>query len=178
MKNLIPVRDLSKDFIKQNVSINPGIYRWWFDEEGAKILLDRMGMHSPSQDPKIQKQCIEGKTCYALYFGISKNLRKRIEWHVYQKHRDSAVKTGILSTLRQTLSALLDMDMSRAEEKVNKFIKAHCYWEWEENANYLEIEKRELSSDDYYYPLNIQDNKSLPKQYVNSLKDLRKQHKK
>lgn len=155
----------------------PGIYRWWFCESDAKSILNKIGINCFG---KIQKRVIDGETYYALYFGISKDLRSRFIWHISQKHSISNVKNGTLSTLRQTISAVLSKDMTRSETDVNNLMD-NCYLEWDYVDKPEEIEKDELSKSDYIYPLNIQNNVGVAKfdkQVLNTLKKLRKQHKK
>ena len=116
-----------------------------------------------------------------LYFGISKNLKDRAKWHISQKHTASAIKHGTISTLRHTLSALLDKDLSRSENDLNSFMDANCYFEWDyvnQFKNAEELEKNELSNEQSIYPLNIKDNKVLTKEVKSTLHKLRKDHKK
>ena len=127
-----------------------------FDAQMA-VMKDAIKEHQVKLD-KIQKRDIDGEEYWALYFGISNDMLGRAKWHILQKHSKSAVKYGTLSTLRQSLSALLDIDMSFSEEDVNMFMDNNCYWEWEYTDNAKEEEKNELHSDDKCYPLNIQEN--------------------
>ena len=71
--------------------------------------------------------------------------------------------------------------MTKSEEAVNKLIDENCYWEWdytETHQDAIDLEKQELSSNTYYYPLNITNNQSTPKNIINSVKKLRKQYNK
>ena len=133
-----------------------------------------------SEINRIQKRDIEGEEYWALYLGISNDMLGRAKWHILQKHSVSAVKHGTLSTLRQSLSALLDIDMSCSEEVVNMFIDNNCYWEWEytDKDNAKKEETNALRSDDKCYPLNIQENHTVRKDIIKNLKRIRKEHKK
>ena len=91
---------------------------------------------------------------------------------------ESGLKHGTLSTLRNTLGALLGEDMSQSEGAVNEFIDSNCYWEWEYDESYKLRETDELSSTTKCYPLNIQENKTVTKEVRKELSKLRKQHKK
>lgn len=157
------------------ITRDPGIYRWWFDEEGAKAITRAL----PDVDfNSVQKRDIDGRVYYALYFGIAKSLRQRLNWHLNQRHSPSTVKKGFLSTLRQTLSALLGIPESETQQTVNDFQDRHCYVEFEQTSSREtaeDIERDELS--EKYYPLNIQGNKGVPKQIINRLSELRKQYK-
>lgn len=156
----------------------PGVYCWWFQKDAAIKLLKAF----PKLDlNKLRSRQIDGETYLALYFGISKNLKERIEWHISQQHTPSAVKSGYLSTLRQTLSAVLDIDMSISEQPVNRLMDDNCHWEWEctdSENDAKEREKAELTQSKFCYPLNIQGNKTISKECLKTLKDLRKKYNK
>lgn len=180
MKNIEAVNKLRAMIAqKQNpVCQCPGVYCWWFKQDVALELLKAF----PEFDrDKLQSRQIDGETYLALYFGISKNLKERIEWHVSQQHTPSAVKSGYLSTLRQTLSGILGENMSISEQSVNNLIDDNCYWEWECTSSEDDAKKREkteLTQSVYCYPLNIHGNKTISKECLKALKELRKKHNK
>ncbi len=152
-----------------------GIYRWWFPQETAQQLLS--SIHGIETN-RICKEVIQGEEYWCLYFGIAKDLRQRIRWHACQKHTASAVKHGILSTLRQSISALLQLDQTMSTDKVSELLE-RCYWDWLSTASKEDakiIEKREISKG--YFPINIQENKSVAPTVLAQLKSLRKKHKK
>ena len=179
MENLIKVSTLREQLSNRTSGIEKksGIYCWWFKREAAHTLLSKLPL-TQEELAKIQERDIENESYLALYFGISKDMLARAKWHIMQKHSPSAVKHGTLSTLRQTISALLGIDMSKSEGSVNKFIDSNCYWEWEYNESYKQIETEELSSTTKCYPLNIQENKTASKEVKKELSKLRKQHNK
>lgn len=180
MKNLIKVCLLREQLSNRTSGIEPlcgGVYCWWFKREAAQTLLAKLPL-TQEELAKIQAQEIEGESYLALYFGISKDILARAEWHTLQKHSPSAIKHGTLSTLRQTISALLGKDMSQSEGRVNEFINRNCYWEWEDDKSYKLRETDELSSTTKCYPLNIRENKTVTKEVRNELSKLRKQYKK
>lgn len=153
----------------------PGIYRWWFPKETAQQLLS--SIHGIETN-RICKEVIQGEEYWCLYFGIAKDLRQRIRWHACQKHTASAVKHGILSTLRQSISALSQLDQTTSTDKVSELLE-RCYWDWLSTASKEDakiIEKREISKG--YFPINIQENKSVAPTVLAQLKSLRKEHKK
>ena len=152
-----------------------GIYRWWFPKETAQQLLS--SIHGIETN-RICKEVIQGEEYWCLYFGIAKDLRQRIRWHACQKHTASAVKHGILSTLRQSISALLQLDQTMSTDKVSELLE-RCYWDWLSTASKEDakiIEKREITKG--YFPINIQENKSVAPTVLAQLKSLRKEHKK
>ena len=153
----------------------PGIYRWWFPKETAQQLLS--SIHGIETN-RICKEVIQGEEYWCLYFGIAKDLRQRIRWHACQKHTASAVKHGILSTLRQSISALSQLDQTTSTDKVSELLE-RCYWDWLSTASKEDakiIEKREISKG--YFPINIQENKSVAPTVLAQLKSLRKKYKK
>jgi hypothetical protein len=159
-----------------SVNNEPGFYRFWFEENVAQQLLSKLLVVGTY---RIEKRTINDTCYWALYFGISKNLKDRAKWHISQKHTASAIKHGTISTLRHTLSALLDKDLSRSENDLNSFMDAYCYFEWDyaklDDAE--ELEKKKLSNAQSVYPLNIKDNKILAKDVKSILHKLRKEHK-
>ena len=88
------------------------------------------------------------------------------------------MKHGILSTLRQSISALSQLDQTTSTDKVSELLE-RCYWDWLSTASKEDakiIEKREVSKG--YFPINIQENKSVAPTVLAQLKSLRKKHKK
>ena len=158
------------------VCTQSGIYKWWFRESAIDSLLKPLGNVNNKQ---LLHKKVKGEVFYALYFGIANNCRERAAWHIAQHHTPSSVKSGYLSTLRRTLSALLEKNMTKSESAVNKFMDENCYWEWEYTTNRekaLTIESSELCKN--YYPLNIQGNKVVPREIKRKLSQLRKKYQK
>jgi hypothetical protein len=183
MTHIESVAQLRKMIENKTLAINncPGVYRWWFREDVAQRLLSNL----PQVDTKrISKRILDdGNHCYwTLYFGISKNLKQRIVWHITQQHTRKSVESGFLSTLRQTISALLNQDMTKCkcQDDVNSIMDA-CYLEWEyvgteEDAD--DIETKELSQSLYIYPLNVAKNKTVSKEHLKCLTKLRRDFRK
>lgn len=176
--NRIEVKKLRLQFANKycNIPTEPGVYRWWFPKEIAeKLLLPLECVDNKS----IDKDDVNGEQYWCLYLGISKNLRQRIRWHIAQKHTRSAVDSGYLSTLRKTISALLDSKKNpmETEQAVNKVLD-ECYWDWETMPTHPEAKKKEKEIlSENYLPLNIQDNKVVDYSVINKLKDLRREYK-
>ena len=162
------------------VKRKPGYYIWWFEKEAAESLIEDMDEWLTDKG-KLLTRKFDDLEYVALYFGISKNMRGRIRWHASQKHTSSTVSKGFLSTLRQTLSALLGSPMSKSCQIINKFIDDNCIWEWAytdtpEEARQIELETLSQNSP-YYYPLNVEANHTIHKDAVIWLKEKRKEHK-
>lgn len=170
------VKDLKeKDPKFLSVAKEPGVYRWWFPRDLAEKLLKPLADVDTKQ---ISKEIVDGEEYWCLYVGIAKDLRQRIRWHACQKHSPSAVKHGFLSTLRQSISALLGLDQTMSAADVSDVLEK-CYWDWSPTAtkeDAEDIEKEQLISG--YFPINIQGNKNVDPAVIKRLKELRKKHKK
>ena len=173
MKYIESVKNLRTMIAQQRSPICKcsGVYRWWFKKDAALKLL---ATFPQLRINKLLHRKIDGEVYLALYYGISINLKQRAKWHICQHHTNSAVKSGYLSTLRHTLSALLGKDLSISEKCVNDFMDHNCYFEWDYSGNPQDEEKKELTQTTYCYPLNIQGNKSVSKSWLNTLIALRK----
>ena len=118
------VKDLKeKDPKFLSVAKEPGVYRWWFPRDLAEKLLKPLTGVDTKQ---ISKEIVDGEEYWCLYLGIAKDLRQRIRWHACQKHSPSAVKHGFLSTLRQSISALLGLDQTMSAADVSDVLEK-CY---------------------------------------------------
>ncbi len=175
--NRIAVKELRLQLSHRdcNVTTGPGVYRWWFPKTMALQLLKPL---KGVDNSRILKEKIGGKEYWCLYFGISKDLRQRAKWHTMQKHSASAVKSGFLSTLRRTITALLGIDASKSEQQVNDVMDL-AYWDWCATPTHDEaklIETKTLAAG--YFPLNVQENKGVDPSVVQQLKQLRKAYKK
>lgn len=152
-----------------------GVYCWWFKEQMAKEILKAIGV---TKYANIQQKIFDNDTYYALYFGISKNIDARMYWHICQHQHGST-----LSTLRHTLCGILTamgiIIPGNAETAVNKLIDENCILEWGFTPNLQtaeQIEGAELTATTYWYPLNIQENKSpcTNRKAIKKLRELRK----
>lgn len=180
MRNIESVAELRRLIALKQLPVEKtlGVYRWWFKEAAANTLVSKIPNATIAN---CQTRVINGEKYVALYFGISKDLRGRIKWHICQNHTASAVKSGFLSTLRQTISALLNVDMTKSQDPVNKLMDECCYLEWEYTKGEKEaegLETKELSQSQYVYPLNRAKNKTVSKEHVACLTKLRKEYRK
>lgn len=153
---------------------DPGVYRWWFTEQDTlRLLAPFNGSITLSN---LQALDHDGKKYYALYIGISKNdLIGRYKWHLNQKHSAATIHTGFLSTMRRSISALLQTDCTQSEQAVTDMLKRSIF-EWDVTPNFEQIETTELQTN--LYPLNVQKNVMMQPQDLAVLKNLRKLHKK
>ncbi|MCR4964915.1 MAG: hypothetical protein K6A41_04590 [Bacteroidales bacterium] len=171
-----PVKELRGNLDKY-VKKGPGYYTWWFNKRCVKNLLKAL----PEID--LNKIKVDENGYAALYFGIStKDINDRAKWHIepsihHTKKNGAFCET--VSTLRHTLSALLDIDVTKSEQMINDFIDENCEWEWHCSKQRETAEKKEIKElSTNYYPLNIRDNKVVSKTTLAALEKLREDHKK
>jgi len=138
-----------------------GVYFWYISKQGAT----RLGIEV--------KDCLNKDDKYLVYIGLAKNLNQRLDWHYNDKHSPSSIKSGFVSTLRQTLSALLVGEMVTAKPIVDKFLREEMEVEYEVCDNYFERELEIINS--FNLPLNLKNNKHHP--FYKFLKEARKQSK-
>jgi hypothetical protein len=105
---------------------HPGWYCWWAKETEVKILLDSQFLAHKYFDElaaKLHQGSGSLQNYYYIYTGIAvkESIRARLNWHINQRHTESAVKHGTLSTLRQTFSSLVAGDQYN-EFATNDFI--------------------------------------------------------
>jgi len=147
---------------QKQISTQPGIYRWYMSE----VLASQLNV--PIEGCEYREDM-----GYMVYVGIAKSMRQRLVWHTTQKHLPSAVISGFLSTLRQTLAGLAKVPMDDTET-VNSILD-DMFVEFEycvskEEASQLEKGYFQITS----LPLNIMGN-SHP--FGKELKRLRKESK-
>ena len=129
---------------KKSIAEGPVLYRWWFPEDFVDALIDKFKNLEKSD---LERKEINGDNYYALYFGKSKDGRKR-----FNQHTSNNIDK---STLRRTIHAIIS---TPSEEKVTEIL-CKCYFEWVEvdNENLLEcLEAMCIVSGKY--PLNIEGN--------------------
>ncbi len=155
----IKVRDTA---VQKQISTQAGFYRWFMPSELVKDL----------NVPIDGCEYIEGQG-YLVYVGIAKSMRQRLIWHVTQEHRPSSVKSGFLSTLRQTLSGLARVpmdDTGTVDKIIDQMFVEFVYCGSKEEAHGIEKECFET----YVLPLNIMGNQHP---FTKELKRLRKESK-
>lgn len=170
------VKNLRRQITDAN---SPVLYKWWFKHDGK--LFDIFVEHNVDKE-KLEKKVIDGVDYYALYVGIGRSCISRFRWHIIPSvhHTPSAAEAGTISTLRQTLCALMGIKMVKGEQYVNNYIDSNCVIEW--NTLSPNISREELKSEEKktiqggYYPLNIQENTSLPKEWLDYLRKIRSQY--
>ncbi len=177
---------------KEDIGKDVGIYCWWFKDDCVDVLFERIFKDVDWKrlaDESLQHKVFGNVKYTALYVGIAagknKGILGRFKWHIEQKHTVSNVTKGYLSTLRRTLSALMNFKLLKgsnevncnSEEQLNAFIDENCVLEWNYYPRKIKkdletIEDEIINSG--YYPLNIQSNKQITKELRKKLSDMRK----
>ena len=90
-----------------------------------------------------------------MYVGIAKNLNERVRWHAEQPLKQSALRSGFISTFRKTLLALNGIDYATGFDRINDFMDdLDIAWRTTISREAAcEIEEGELNGD-FHYPLN------------------------
>ena len=132
-----------------------GIY-FWFMKQKAYSNLSQFETISPIE-PRYTKT-INGEKYDLVYLGTAgtgkkgnSNLKNRFDWHINQKHKESAIKQkqSALSTLRTGLSSLLsdDIILPYTERLVNDFMSSNMvlyYVEYKNNHNVINNDEKIL----------------------------------
>ncbi len=132
-----------------------GIY-FWFMKQSAYKALNQFVPVTPIE-PRYTKT-INGEKYDLVYLGTAgtgkkgnSNLKNRFDWHINQKHKESAIKQkqSALSTLRTGLSSLLsdDIILPSTERLVNDFMSSNMvlyYVEYKNNHNVINNDEKIL----------------------------------
>ena len=180
MNNIFEAKELrNKEVLKTIPNNKPGYYKWWAKQSDIILLLEGLEVSFDEV-----KQYIEYKNgYYCIYIGIAakESIRNRLNWHINDRHTESRVKNGTLSTLRQSISSIISHNQYD-KEYTNNFIdnlKVEYFTiedeiksvSAKEKLHSIEIE----SMSKYMYILNIMDNHFEYGQGIkNKLKALRK----
>jgi len=166
-----------KDIKNQKITTNPIVYFWYFRDDIANKLL--IPLKECIDFSKITYKIINNTKYYLLYIGKAKNGHQRlIEYHILDKqnYHQKGIKNKRLSSLRQTISALLGINMSTSKEKVDEIFDT-CIVDWIESdiENVEQLETSQIKN--HYLPLN--DLHSItPKECRQILRKLKKEYKK
>lgn len=118
-----------------------GIYFWFMNSDGYEALSRFIEITPILLNYSYN---IEGKSYDLVYLGTTgtgkqgkSTLTKRLKWHINQKHSESSIISGTLSTLRQGIGSLVSDDLIApdTENKVNYFIKEYIKVFWIEYPN-------------------------------------------
>jgi len=157
----------SKQELNRLDGSKPGYYKWLIKKIELERLLEKLGVSFSSIERYLET--IKGQYCIYVGIAVKESIKDRLNWHINQKHSDSNIKHGTLSTLRQSISSLL-FNNQKEESGTNDFIdqlsiEIHFSDKAIKSKDAMEeISKKEkelLSKDGYLYILNIKDNRHL-----------------
>lgn len=118
----------SKEGLGKVPDDRPGWYRWWAPEPALKQLL---GEYYTELEPVLTHGEGELEEMRYIYVGVAikESLRKRLNWHINQKHTFSCVKCGALSTLRQSISSLVGSSQGdkKATDELIDLLVVECH---------------------------------------------------
>ena len=161
------------------VPTDPVLYRWWVPWEGCVInsLLQKSKTYSCLRPilENMEMSLLDNKPYCAIYFGKSENGKTRI----VAQHIKGNVGN---STIRHTLYGILINDKYNPnnEDRISKIME-NTYFEWQ---SFNQIEKELIVPLEAIcialgnYPLNIDGNCAVTKDWLEHLKTLRKTSKK
>ena len=177
-------KDLRDNGQFHNIPENlPGWYRWWAKESEVKTLLNSIFL-SKEYFNYLSKFILKGtgelEKYFCIYIGIASkgSIRARLNWHINQEHSLSNIKSGFLSTFRQTISSLIS-GYQTDENNTNKFLDKLTVEYYSINLRVKDkdakkslkiIEEDNLKNN--IIPLNIQGNNRIELQEF--IKDLKK----
>lgn len=94
----------------QKLPDKPGVYAWWARENELQIILNSLDL----QYVVVKHSLEELDGYYCVYVGIAarESVKSRLNWHINQQNTISSVKSGFLSTLRQSLAGILNVPMT------------------------------------------------------------------
>lgn len=185
----IPARELrSPEKLSCVPNDKPGWYRWWAPMDVVAQLLNSPYISQPymaSLSPYLwgRKRKESEEYYYCVYIGVSikESIRARLNWHVNQPHTESAVRSGTLSTLRQTLSALVSgnqYDEAETNSVIDQLVIEYHAVDFPLKS---ELAKNEISRielhelEQHIIPLNIMGNRQAVLQsFLVDLKNARK----
>ena len=140
-KSFIPCKEELVNLKLKEVSKSKGIYFWFMQLDGYKALSDFDEIMPIKKTYPIDIKGVKYDLVYLGTAGTGKsgksNLVERFEWHINQKHTESNICHGTLSTLRAGLAALLSNDLisQSIENEVNDFMKDYMKVFWIEYSN-------------------------------------------
>jgi len=187
---IIEARELRNEELLKNVSDKmPGWYNWWAKDNEIKNILESENLSKKYYcefKDYLTKGIGELNDYYCIYTGVAikDSIRSRLDWHICQTHTLSLVKSGFLSTFRQSISSLISgnqMDEYNTNLFIDKLKIEYYSIEYtigNEKAKYfLDKNEKNIMANNFLI-LNIQGNKKKELQeFLSDLKKARKNSK-
>ena len=173
LENIKDIRE-ELDLNPSPIKTKPGVYRLWIKKKEAIRALNNL---SGININRLLCTKIGDDEYVALYFGMSGNIKERLDWHIRQEHTDKTINSTLFSTPRHSIAAIMadpNEKLIDMQKKVDDFLDNNGFFEWEylpgkSMAAYVEDE--EIARN--YYPLNMLDNPNMSKDLRKSLVNLR-----
>lgn len=128
-----------------------GIYFWFMKPEGYEMLSKYIDIKPIESIYTINCEGVIYDLVYLGTAGTGKdgksNLFERFKWHIDQKHTESNICYGTLSTLRSGLGSLISDDLMISENEINEFMKKFmklCWIEYQDDIQLIEADERFL----------------------------------
>ena len=161
---IIRAEELRNTESLSNVSDNlPGYYKWWAERPELDRILSELETEFSEVSSFIERK----DNLYCIYVGIAakESIRKRLNWHVNDRHTPSRVVHGTLSTLRQSISSIVAHNQYN-QDATDEFIdKLTVEWfalddpiKSQTAIDKLHAKEQEIMSE-YLCVLNIKDNR-------------------
>ena len=163
----------------QKIKKVPGYYKWWAKRTELDIILTELNVKF--DDVKSSIETKSGMFCIYVGIAVKESIRDRLNWHVNDKHTESSVKYGTLSTLRQSIASILvhnQYDKEATDNFIDKleveyFFNDNPIKSSDANSELTGIEKQLLK--EHFIVLNIKgNNHPCAKEIKKELKRLRK----
>lgn len=184
----VPACNLRLREALRQVPDKPGWYRWWAPESVAAQLLNSpyiSASYTESLSPHLWRRKRRTAEDYyiCLYVGVAikESVRDRLNWHINQRHTENAIKSGMLSTLRRTLSSLVagdQYDEAATNAMIDQMVVEYYAMDYPikselAKSEILKIEDGEMEQ--HVLPLNIMGNRhAILESFLADLKKARK----
>ena len=153
----------------EKVSREKGLYFWFMKQTGYPLLRKKVPIERIEDTFVLDINAEKYDLVYIGSAGNGKkgysNLQERLKWHICQKHSESNICHGALSTFRTGLSALIadDLILPNTENELNEILCKYFYVYWVEyTANAKDIDKNEKTLISQIRPLfNIKNNPNI-----------------
>lgn len=110
----------------QKIPAAAGYYKWWCEKAELDVILNALDVKPVDVQQAIERQ----DDLFCVYVGIAakESVRARLNWHVNDKHTASRVKSGTLSTLRQSIASIVANNQFDKEATDSFIDKLHVEW--------------------------------------------------
>ena len=97
----------------------PGYYKWWAHKAELDTILSALNVNFADICDALETK--DDMFCIYVGIAVKESVRERLNWHVNDKHTESQVRNGTLSTLRQSIASIVAQNQ-RDKTATNAFI--------------------------------------------------------